>query len=264
MKTFTEILKDLKNSEGYKYLVSLASHGVYSHDGLQHADNILAACFLKKIEVINKFDDIKTVPRDEHHPGALVFDYDSGEFDHHGSVKKTFLHDGVEVPHCAFTLLCAKIGIRLDDLTGIAIRDNMGPAACPDSLGAMIKTIQSVENFHLTSLCTSIYPFFSVWFESYVRLPVYIGDLRKKYGNSKYCLVTRGFPSMYLKDTLCEFVISKQTDGYACSVVPGNSISLTASDIEQKFPDLLYVSNFMVKFKTRRSAISFVEEVIQI
>lgn len=262
MKTFTEILKNLKDSSGYKYLISLASNGVYTHDGLQHADNVLTACLLKKIEIINDFNEVKTVPRDECHQGALVFDYDLGEFDHHGSASKTFMHNGIEVPHCAFTLLCAKVGVPLDDLIGVAIRDNKGPVICPDSIGAMIKTMQAVEKLELATLCSAIYPFFSIWFENCVKLPVFIANLKERYGSSAYCLVKEGFSSAYLSGTACKFVISKQTDGYACSVVPGNLFSFTTSDIEQKFPDLVYVSNFMVKFKTKKSAISFVEEAI--
>lgn len=262
MKTFTEILKNLKLSEGYKYLVSLASNGVYSHDGLQHADNILATCLLKKVEIISDFSDVKTVNRNELHPEALMFDYGFGEFDHHGKAAKSFLHNGVEVPHCAFTLLCEKLGIQLDDVVGVTLRDNKGPAGCPDSIGGMLKTMQALDDTSLADLCASFYPFFSLWFESNVRLPVFITDLRKKYGKMPYCCVKKAFSSAYLQGTFCKFVISKQTDGFCCSVVPGNSFDFAAGDVEQNYPDLVYISSFMAKFKTKASAVAFAKEAI--
>lgn len=86
------------NKENEKIQKILSLNEAYTHAGVFHADDILAAALLK---IINPDIKIKRITDPEKYPDAFMFDIGNGEYDHHDGTKKR--DDGM--PYAAFGLL---------------------------------------------------------------------------------------------------------------------------------------------------------------
>lgn len=137
-------------------LLEIAKHGVITHKGHFHADDILSAALLKITNIIHDVRVIQRVGAVPDNFNGLVFDIGYGEFDHHQE-NATYRTNGYK--YASFGLLWQSIGTEYivqkynttvqkaqkaankfdsDFVTSMDLTDNFGQSKFPNSLAYLV------------------------------------------------------------------------------------------------------------------------------
>lgn len=258
----------LKFIDGRRYAAlcaSAARSGVVVHAGKPHEDDIAAVVTLKVLGIIKEYAQVSRVVTVPDGVG-IVLDIDPKDarcdyvFDHHGT-PEFFSSYGREVRHCALTKLWDYLGIPLEHVIGLAMRDNQGPTACPDTLGAIVQVASSCTseqdlNDLFFSLCEEQEGIIARLIQSALINKSLVEQLRANYGGAEIVYLDQPASANAFRGTKAKIVCFDTVRGYSVTAVPPFSINpafVEGSD------NLNYKSNWTLKFKNRDEFESLLE-----
>jgi len=189
-------------------LQRLAKLGVYTHNGVYHADDVLSTVLLKLTGVINRYADVHRVSIAP--DTGLIYDIGGGDYDHHQRKDE-------EV--CSFTLLCDELGYDWSAFKGMMLRDQFGPGKCPDSIGAVIRMAHDA-GVPFDGACSMCEKLVETWLSANVLLKQKEAEIRARYDGKAYVITEEPFSSTLLRDTTVKLVCMKTERGGTISMVP--------------------------------------------